>query len=346
MVEGPLDRTSRILVVLVVPAKSSNGSARPALTHRMRSMSDASVVIVNYRTADLTVAAAASALAAGASEVVIVDNASGDEIRRRVDTLQSPRVRICMNTENEGFGAAANRGAREATTGFLVFLNSDAELSADALVTMSDEAAQWSGRALVGPRLIGPAGDVQHSAGLLPGPVDLAIRALGLHAVGTRISAVPGLGRMLDRTEVASQYKSARTASGPINTTMVSGACIAIGREAFDDLGGFDERFFMYFEDADLCRRAATAGIPVRYVPSALVAHVGGASSSEDYHFSPIYARSMRQYLGKWYGPGGTGLVLLLLWIRVLGFTVTSRPRARRAWRALLAAVRDEDPRA
>jgi N-acetylglucosaminyl-diphospho-decaprenol L-rhamnosyltransferase len=101
----------------------------------------------------------------------------------------------------------------------------------------------------------------------------------------------------------------------------------------------------MYFEDADLCRRAAAAGIPVRYVPSAVVEHIGGASTSEDYHFGPMHARSMRQYLGKWYGPGGSALGLCLLWLRAIGLTMALKPRSSRAWRALWAAVRDEDPR-
>jgi GT2 family glycosyltransferase len=126
---------------------------------------------------------------------------------------------------------------------------------------------------------------------------------------------------------------------------MVSGACFAIGRQAFEELRGFDERFFMYFEDADLCRRASAAGMPIRYVPDAVVTHIGGASSSEDYHFGPYHARSMRQYLGKWYGPPGSALAIVLLWLRAVGFSVTFRPQAKRAWRALWAALTDEDPR-
>jgi GT2 family glycosyltransferase len=126
---------------------------------------------------------------------------------------------------------------------------------------------------------------------------------------------------------------------------MVSGACFAIGRQAFEELRGFDERFFMYFEDADLCRRASAAGMPIRYVPDAVVTHIGGASSSEVYHFGPYHARSMRQYLGKWYGPPGSALAIVLLWLRAVGFSVTFRPQAKRAWRALWAALTDEDPR-
>ncbi len=71
---------------------------------------------------------------------------------------------------------------------------------------------------------------------------------------------------------------------------MVSGACFAIGAAAFEEIGGFDERYFMYFEDADLCRRATAAGWPIRYLPDVVVDHVGGASSAVDYHFGPRHA--------------------------------------------------------
>lgn len=119
----------------------------------------------------------------------------------------------------------------------------------------------------------------------------------------------------------------------------------AIGRDAFWELGGFDERFFMYFEDADLCRRATAAGMPIRYVPSAVVIHIGGASSEGDYHFSPTHARALRQYVGKWYGPSGSALALILLWLRAVGMSLSLQGGAYRAWRALWAAATDADPR-
>jgi GT2 family glycosyltransferase len=126
---------------------------------------------------------------------------------------------------------------------------------------------------------------------------------------------------------------------------MVSGACFAIGREAFVELGGFDERFFLYFEDADLCRRALGAGMTISYVPNAVVPHIWGASSSEDYHFGPAHARSMRQYLTKWYGHPGGALAILIAWLRLIGFAVTARPATGRSFRAFLATLNRSGPR-
>lgn len=208
-----------------------------------------SVVIVSYRTPDLTVRAVRSVLEAGVDQVVVVDNASGDTTLDLLRREGGAKVEVMPRSGNDGFGTAANAGAGAAAGSVLVFLNSDGKLSAPA-------------------------------------------------------------------------------------------ANFAVGREAFLELGGFDEQFFLYFEDIDLCRRARAAGFAIRYLPEAVVPHIGGASSADDYHFGPAHARSMRQYLAKWYGPGGAVFAVLLLWLRAVGFTVSLRPRAGRAWRSLWAALR------
>jgi GT2 family glycosyltransferase len=304
-----------------------------------------SVVIVSYRTPDLTLRAARSAADANAAEILIVDNASNDGTLEALAAADVPRTRTIQSLQNLGFGAGANLGAAGASGGALVFLNSDATLEVETLSLLATGLAPGGGRMVLGPRLVSRDGSIQRSAGLLPGPLDLAVRSLGLHEVGRQVLRLPVVRNAIRHTRIFREYQTAEAAMIPTDTTMVSGACFAIGREAFEELGGFDERFFMYFEDADLCRRAAAAGIPIRYVPDAVVTHIGGASSSEDYHFGPLHARAMRQYLGKWYGPGGSAFALLILWIRALGMSLTLQGGARRAWRAWWAAVRDEDPR-
>ncbi len=305
-----------------------------------------SAIIVSYRTPELTLRAATSALGADADiEVVVADNDSGDGTVEALNALQERRLRIEARPSNGGFGVAANLAASRSFGEYLVFLNSDAELSPDGVRHLVAEASAHGGRCVVGPRLIGISGEVQPSAGLRPGPLDLTVRALGLHTLRRRLAAVPLVGSLVPGSRMAREYASAETATKTIDTNMVSGACFAIGRNAFRELGGFDERFFMYFEDADLCRRAAAAGMPIRYVPSAVVTHIGGGSSSEDYHFGPLHARAMRQYLGKWYGPAGSVFALMLLVIRAMGMTLTLQRGAPRARRAFWAALRDEDPR-
>ena len=309
-------------------------------------MTDVSIVIVSYRTPELTLRAVRSARdSVPGAEIVIVDNASGDTSVERLRTIADRDVGIDVNHYNAGYGAGANRGVRKSTGEVVLFLNSDAVLAPDAARHLIDEVRAFGGRCLAGARLVDAEGVVQRSAGLLPGPLDLAVRAWGLNRLAGAMADWPVIGSLVRRTRLSREYSSATEATESMDTSMVGMAVSAIGRDAFDALDGFDEDFFLYFEDADLCRRAGRAGFSVRYVPAAVVTHLGGGSSSEDYHFGPHHARSMRLYLGKWYGSGGSALALLILWIRAVGMTLAIHRGARRAWRAWWAAVRDEDPR-
>lgn len=273
-------------------------------------------------------------------EVLVVDNASHDGSVEGVASLGDDRIRLLVNETNVGFGRAANRGAAAATGEVLIFLNSDAVLSPEACDALISELERYGWRAIVGPRLESPDGELQRSAGLRPAPLDLALRALGLHRLGRWLVGVSLVGRLIAASGVAREYETAKRARTPVDTSMVSGACLAIGQAAFREIGGFDERFFMYFEDADLCRRALAARMPVRFVPDAVVVHVGGGSSSEDYHFGPLHARSMRQYLAKWWGRPGSLIALAVLTLRAGALTVTNARHARRARQALVAAAR------
>ncbi|MDQ3690376.1 MAG: glycosyltransferase family 2 protein [Chloroflexota bacterium] len=301
-----------------------------------------SVVIVSHRTPALTKRAADSALTSEVGRVIVIDNASGD------DTLsllgQVDRQSVIESEVNSGFGTAANLGARAADRDMIVFLNSDAFLTTEVVRVLADETDRHGGKAIVGARLVGPDGSLQRSAGVRPAPLDLSLRFLGVHHIAHWVSAAPLIGTAVRRTRLSREYDTAALATEATNTSMVSGACFAIGRDAFWELGGFDERFFMYFEDADLCRRAEEAGMPIRYVPSAVVTHVGGASSEGDYHYSPLYARSMRQYLEKWWGTPGAALAILLLWLRLVGLALTLHRDTGQAFAALQAALRPEEP--
>jgi len=300
----------------------------------------ASVIIVNYQTPDLTLLAARSALADGADQVIVVDNASGDDSVPRLQAGADPRVSVIASARNGGFGSGANRGAAAASGDVLLFLNSDAQLRLGARDALVAEVGRHGGRALIGPRLFTTDGSIQRSAGLLPKPDDLIVRALGLHRVVGAVARTPGVRALIGRQSMVAEYEQAVATKGPIDVSMVSGACMAIGREAFESLGGFDERYFMYFEDADLCRRVTAAGWPIRYLPKAEVDHIGGASAPGDYRFGPLHGPSMVVYLKRWYGPPGGGLALLLLLARAIGFTVAIRPDAAGARTSLVEGVR------
>jgi N-acetylglucosaminyl-diphospho-decaprenol L-rhamnosyltransferase len=313
---------------------------------KIAQMPPISVLIVSYRTPLLTVSAAASALALeDVRQVIVVDNASGDETGARLHALQDDRVEYVLNPTNAGYGHAANAAAVRATCDVILFLNSDAQINQRAATALVEEVDRHGGRCIAGARLVSADGSIQRSAGLLPAPSDLAVRALGLHHVARGVTGWPVIGRLVRGNRLAREYDLALDSTGPISTTMVSGAVCAMGRAAYSEIGGFDEDFFLYFEDADLCRRALRAGMAIRYLPQAVVTHIGGASSGEDYHFGPRHARSMRLYLSKWYGRPGLIMALGILCLRAVGMTLGLRRGARRAWQAWWAALRDEDPR-
>jgi hypothetical protein len=302
-----------------------------------------STIIVSYRTPDLTERAARSALAAADDgEVIVVDNASGDATLERLAAIANPRLAVIANERNVGFGTAANVGARRAGGDVLLFLNSDATLTPEAAAALVAEVGAQAGRAIAAPRLVEPDGTVQRSVGLLPEPGDLTLRAMGLQRIAGALAGVPAVGSLLRGSRMGREYGTAVASAGPRDVSMISGACFAVGREAFLELGCFDEGYFMYLEDADLCRRAAAAGFRLRYLPQVSVEHVGGASSEDDYHFSPLYAPSLVRYLGRWYGRPGRLLAIVLLAMRAAGMTLALRPDARRA-RAALRAVKSPD---
>jgi GT2 family glycosyltransferase len=273
------------------------------------------------------------------SEVIVVDNAGDAETPKLLAALGDDRIQYVVNQRNTGYGQAANVAAKRATGQVLLFLNSDAELTAEATAALLTEVELHGGRCLAGARLVGEQGDVQRSAGLLPAPDDLTVRALGLHRLAQAVRGWPLLGRLVRRNRLAREYDSAVDSTEPISTNMVSGAVTAIGRDAFLEIGGFDEDFFLYFEDADLCRRVLRAGMPIRYLPQAVVKHIGGGSSAEDYHFGPRHARSMRLYLRKWYGPSGAALAGVLMFLRAVGFSLGAPRKAGKAWKAFAATL-------
>lgn len=229
---------------------------------------DVSVVVVGYRAAALLPGCLDSLDAAGgelALERIVVDNASGDETAAVVGAR--PQVRLLANAANRGFAAAANQGAREARGRLLLFLNPDARPAPASLAALVSalEAADRAG--LAGPRLAWPDGRPQPSAWPAPSLATLAFEALLLRNLWPR-SQLDHLAAPVD--------------GPPLAVPCLSGACLLARRPCFDSLGGFDEGFFLYHEDWDLCLRARDAGWSCLLVPSAEAVHERGTSAFLD----------------------------------------------------------------
>lgn len=215
-------------------------------------MAEAGVVIVTWNSAE-TIEACVRSVPAGVP-VVVVDNASQDDTVERALTAR-PDARIVRSPRNLGFGAACNLGARELGDCDVLLLNPDAELLPDTLSYLASRLADDPQLGAVGPLLTDPAGGLELSWG-----ADPSLRSEWRRR--REHGAKPVIGSLC-----------------PMRVDWVTGACCLIRRTAWEAVGGFDERFFLYFEDLDLCRRLRERHFGVLFDPGASARHLRGASS-------------------------------------------------------------------
>jgi GT2 family glycosyltransferase len=245
--------------------------SNPILPIRVRHPGAArvSAVIVHFRTPDATVQSALAVTAtAPDAELLVLDNASGDSIRERL-SIEARAASVLVESENRGYGAACNRGARETSREFLLFLNSDAMIqpgAVEALVAALDSDPR---AAVAGPRLENPDGTLQPSILRLP----------TLWCVFCESSGVAYLSG--GRTPLRGHSATREDHSRPHAVECVKGAAFLVRRTAFEEVGGFDERFFLYAEESDLCERLSRRGWKVLFEPAARVVHRGGASGGD-----------------------------------------------------------------
>jgi GT2 family glycosyltransferase len=228
-----------------------------------------SVVIVSFNTCDLlrqcilTLEQEAASLA---HETIIVDNASGDGSADMV-AAEFPHINLIRSSVNLGFAAANNRAFIEARGRYLVLLNSDAFLRPSALQNAVARMDATPRAGVGGGRLVGLDDAWQPSARMFPSLLNLFLAISGLAA---RFSRSRLFGRA-DRTWA--------DPSQPSPVDWVPGAFSIVRRQALEQVGYFDERFFLYYEEIDLCRRIKAAGYEVWYWPDIVVSHLGGQSS-------------------------------------------------------------------
>lgn len=287
-------------------------------------------VIVHYKTPEETSAAArAVADTAPGARIVVVDNASHDRIAAEL-AERVPSAVLLSEPSNRGYGAACNRGARESTSPYLLFLNSDAFVRPGAVETLVAALDADAGAAAAGPRLVGVDGRLQDSIRRLPTPWRIFCESSGLAflAGGRR----PFSGHTATRED--------HGLLRPVEALM--GAALLVRRSAFEEARGFDETFFLYAEETDLMARWRSRGWRILYVPGAEVVHAGGRSGG-DRLFGQLHA-SLVRYVEKHHGraaallssaalDGGAALRYAVAWL-----TPGASGRARRdRYRAALA---------
>lgn len=228
----------------------------------------ASVLIVGFHTHDEISRCLASIEAHEPDVEVIVVDHDADPVRGRELSRAHPQLTYDPQSENRGFAAGINRAARRATRPLLVILNPDVELRAPIVHTLAACLASHPDAAIVGGLVREADGRVQASARRFP---DLSTAFGGRTSWLTRVAP----GNPLTRRNLASTNVQA----GCSEVDWVTGAFMMVRREVFESLGGFDERFFMYWEDSDLCLRALKAGWKTMYEPRAEVLHFTGRAS-------------------------------------------------------------------
>jgi GT2 family glycosyltransferase len=231
----------------------------------------------------------------GGRRTIVVDNASSDGTPGMVRD-EFAEIELVAETENRGFAAGANRLLEASAPADLLLLNADVELTAGAAERLEAELAAHPRAAAVGPRLAYEDGSVQHSAYRFP--------TLGLSAWLNS-----GLWRLRSPRWRAGQLLE--TSPQPQTATRVDwviGAALAMRRDAVDEIGGLEERFFMYAEDLEWCHRAARAGWEVRYAPEATVVHLGNRSGAQAFgaHRTAAWLQSTYAFARRAHGTAWT----------------------------------------
>jgi GT2 family glycosyltransferase len=233
---------------------------------------DLSVVIVNWNTRDLLRACLASlrvALPASglASEVIVVDNASADGSAAMVRE-EFPEVTLVANPENRNYAAGSNQALALATGEFILALNPDTEVPAEAPRALVRFLREHPGAGAVAPALVFPDGKVQPSVRGFPTP-----RAL--------IGALSGLAHLFPRSAWGSYRPRTLPHDRPSAVDQPMTSALLFRKAALDQIGPFDERFPLFFNDVDLCFRLKEAGWEIHYDPRIRVVHEGGASTRQ-----------------------------------------------------------------
>jgi N-acetylglucosaminyl-diphospho-decaprenol L-rhamnosyltransferase len=222
-------------------------------------------VVVDYDAGAVLAACVASLHDDGVDRVVVVENGGPDGARTALEAagLQAP---VVATGRNLGYGAGANRGvAACGASDYVLVCNPDLVVFPGAVASLSaalDAEPSW---ALVGPRITDADGSVYPSARRFPSMTDAAGHAL--------------LALFKPDNRFSRRYRDAG-GDRRSGADWVSGACFLARRRAFEELGGFDEGYFMFLEDTDLCWRAHRAGWGVGFEPAAVVAHTEGVSRS------------------------------------------------------------------
>ena len=282
-------------------------------------MTRVSVVVVSYNSRDRLRACVEPLADESWIEVVVVDNASPDGSLEAVADLPVKRIQL---DENGGFAHGCNVGWQASDGEHVLFLNPDAVLPAPNLSHLAGVLDAEPQVGAVAPKILHSTHELDWSQRRFPRLRSTYAQALFLH-------------RLLPRAAWTDEVvRRAEAYAAPAEPEWVSGACVLVRRSALEELGGLDEGYFMYCEDTDLCKRLWDAGHAVRFEPSAVAVHEGGASAPRP-SLIPVLVASRVRYARQHRGPVAAWLERLGIALGALTHAVVSRGgRAARAGHA------------
>lgn len=272
-----------------------------------------SLIIVNYNACECIVACVSSALHQ-VDEVIVVDNDSSDDSLAQLEAVfpSEPRLKIIRNLENLGFAAACNIGAEPSTGSYLFFLNPDCVLMPDSVKHLLRVLDDCHDVGMAGGLLVNPDGTEQAGGRrAIPTPWRSFVRAFGLSRLAGR----------WPRLFFDFHLHKQPLPTHPIEVEAISGACMLVRRAAMQDVGHWDEGYFLHCEDLDLSMTLRGKGWKIMFVPEARIVHAkGGCSRSRPIFVEWHKHRGMMRFYRKFFQHQYPGPVMWLvafgIWLR------------------------------
>ena len=286
---------------------------------------DLTIAIVSYNAKEELSACLDSVFAStglDSFEVIVADNASGDgTVEMLADRF--PRVRVIASPQNLGFGRASNLCWQEAKSSLVLFLNSDTVVFHRAVDRLVELARKRPEAGAIGPRLLYPDGEIQMSFGPMPGIASELLQKLW--------NAGYARGKGPLRSAVRRRYSREQYAD------WVSAACLLTRRDALETVSGFDENFFLYSEDVDLCARVRATGARILFTPEVEIVHLVGRSVAKNRDRVVYESQRSRLYFYEKHHRRLEVLLLKVYMAAKAGVLSVFRPRDRALYRRILA---------
>jgi GT2 family glycosyltransferase len=237
---------------------------------KIEATKDVSIIIVNWNTKDLLLSCIRSLKNRTRNldyEIIVVDNASADGSQEAMK-LNFPDVTLIQNKENLGFGKANNIGIQASSGRYLCLVNSDVEIKEGCIDHLINFMEQHPEAGMAGPKIYYPDGRIQISCKQFPSLWNYFCEAMGIHNIFPNFKIFSAVEmNYFNHNELR-------------RVDVLMGAFWAIRREALEDVGLLDERFFFYSEDTDWCRRFRKNGWEIFFYPESEIIHYHGGSSS------------------------------------------------------------------